>query len=90
MLITRPWTIEGIAKLEKLADEGATLMRASAALRRPPSAVQKKARELGKPLPGVRKVRADSTGDRSIGRKAEVIPGGEPKCNLASASGGPA
>lgn len=48
MPITRPWTTEDIAKLEKLADEGATLMRASAALRRPWSAVQKKARELGK------------------------------------------
>lgn len=59
MPITRPWTTEDIAKLEKLADEGATLMRASAALRRPSSTAQKKARELGKPLPGVRKVRAD-------------------------------
>ncbi len=59
MPITRLWTAEDVARLQKLADEGATLLRASAALRRPSSAVQKKARELGKSFPGVRKVRSD-------------------------------
>ncbi len=59
MPIIRPRTSEDVEKLEKLAGDGATLLRACAALRRPASAVQKKARELGVPLAGVRKVRAD-------------------------------
>lgn len=69
MPISKAWTSEDIAKLEKLGDEGATLMRASAALRRPSSAVQKKARELGKPLPGVRKVRVELKATGALGEK---------------------
>ncbi len=69
MPISKAWTSEDIAWLEKLSDEGATLMRASAALRRPSSAVQKKARELGKPLPGVRKVRAELKATGALGEK---------------------
>lgn len=58
MPITKLWTAEDVARLQKLADEGATLLRASAALRRPSSAVQKKAREIGRSFPGVRQVRS--------------------------------
>lgn len=57
--ITRPWTDDDIAKLRKLAAAGATLMRASAALNRAGTSVQKKARSLGIRFPGVRQVRAD-------------------------------
>jgi hypothetical protein len=45
--------------LIELAEGGATLMRASAALGRSSTSVQKKARSLGKEFAGVRKVRAD-------------------------------
>jgi hypothetical protein len=52
--ITRKWTAEDEVRLLELIDEGATLMRAAAALRRGTSSVQKKARSLGKSFDGVR------------------------------------
>jgi hypothetical protein len=58
MPITKPWTPDDVAKLIALAEKGASLMRASAALGRKTSAVQKKAREIGRPLAGVRKIKA--------------------------------
>jgi hypothetical protein len=55
---SRIWTPEEISRLQQLADSGATLLRAAAALGRQGSVVQRKARECGKEFPGVRKVRA--------------------------------
>lgn len=57
--IVRKWTEEDITKLKQLMDEGATLLRAAAALNRGSGSVQKKARELGKTFASVRQVRAD-------------------------------
>lgn len=57
--IAKGWTQEDITRLIKLADDGATLMRASAALGRRSTSLQKKARELGKPFAGVRRVREE-------------------------------
>lgn len=57
-MITKAWTPEDLVHLEELVASGATLLRASAALGRRSTAVQKKASELGKPLSGVRIVRA--------------------------------
>jgi hypothetical protein len=56
--LTRQWTDEEVAKLTRLLESGATLARASGALNRNGSSVQKKARELGLKFPGVRAVRA--------------------------------
>jgi hypothetical protein len=56
--IVRKWTEEDITKLKQLMDEGATLLRAAAALNRGSGSVQKKARELGKTFASVRQVRA--------------------------------
>jgi type IV secretory pathway protease TraF len=56
MPITKPWTPDEVAKLAALAEKGVSLMRASAALGGKTSAVQKKAREIGRPLAGVRKI----------------------------------
>jgi hypothetical protein len=56
--LNQPWTSEDVAKLMVLASAGATLLRASAALRRPSSSVTGKAKELGQSFPGVRGVRA--------------------------------
>jgi len=56
--ITRVWTKDDEKRLVELCDEGASLMRASAALGRNSSSVQKKARMLGKQFDGVRRVRA--------------------------------
>jgi hypothetical protein len=55
--LIRVWTDDEIDRLKKLAAQGATLMRAAAALRRGNSSVQKKARELGLQFPGLRAVR---------------------------------
>ena len=56
--ITKGWTPEDVDRLIKLSDGGATVLRAASALGRRATAVQKKARELGKPLRGVRAVKA--------------------------------
>lgn len=58
-LLTRPWTKADEERLIRLCDDGASLMRAAAALGRATSSVQKKARALGKHFKGVRLVRAD-------------------------------
>ena len=52
----KPWTPEEIARLIELADSGASLKRARAALKRPKSSVAAKAHALGKPLAGVRQI----------------------------------
>jgi hypothetical protein len=57
--ITKSWTPEDVARLIELAEGGATLLRAASALGRRSTAVQKKARELGKPPRGVRAVKAE-------------------------------
>jgi PII-like signaling protein len=59
MALTKLWTTEDVALLLRLEASGATLLRAFAALGRHSSAVTKKANQLGKSFPGVRKVRAD-------------------------------
>lgn len=55
--LTKPWTEADIARLIVLADGGATLLRASAALGRNSTTVQKKARELKRSFAGAREVR---------------------------------
>lgn len=54
----RSWTQEHIDLLFALIDKGVSPMRASVALGRPKLAVQNKARQLGKPFPDVREVKA--------------------------------
>jgi hypothetical protein len=54
----RSWRADEIAKLIELADSGATAVRAASALGRRITVVQKKARQLGKNLAGVRQVKA--------------------------------
>ena len=54
----RSWTKDHIDLLFALIDKGVSPMRASVALGRPKLAVQNKARQLGKPFPDVREVRA--------------------------------
>jgi hypothetical protein len=55
----KSWTSEDVARLMELADSGATVLRAAAALGRRAHSIQKKARELGKPLRGVRIVKSE-------------------------------
>jgi hypothetical protein len=56
--LIKSWTDGDVALLRKLAQEGATLMRASAALGRPNNSIRKKARQLNLEMPGVRAVKA--------------------------------
>lgn len=55
--ITSPWTPEQDEKPKALAAQGASALRAAAALKRPVSSVRIRARKLGLPLPGVRELR---------------------------------
>jgi hypothetical protein len=54
----RSWTQDQVDLLFALIEKGVSPMRASVALRRPKLAVQNKARQLGKPFPDVREVKA--------------------------------
>jgi GcrA cell cycle regulator len=51
------WTPEHDERLIQLAAQGATVLRAAAALRRPLNSVRSRARKLGLSLMGVRAVR---------------------------------
>src|SRR4030081_1617992 len=57
-ITSRSWTPEQIQLLLSLIDRGVSPARASVVLKRPKLAVQNKARQLGKPFPDVRDVRA--------------------------------
>lgn len=57
-LIISPWTPEQDDRLKFLSAQGATAIRASAALSKPLTSVKIRARKLGIPLPGVREVKA--------------------------------
>ncbi len=54
----RSWTSEQIELLVALVQKGVSPARASVALKRPKLAVQNKARQLGKPFPPARDVKA--------------------------------
>jgi hypothetical protein len=54
----RKWTNEQIELLRTLVESGASAARASVVLKRPKLAVQNKARQLGRPFPDVRGVKA--------------------------------
>jgi hypothetical protein len=54
----RKWTNEQIELLRALVESGASAARASVVLKRPKLAVQNKARQLGRPFPDVRNVKA--------------------------------
>jgi hypothetical protein len=54
----RSWTNEQMELLVDLVQKGVSPARASVALRRPKLAVQNKARQLGKPFPDARDVKA--------------------------------
>jgi hypothetical protein len=57
--LTKAWTAEDLARLVELAEGGASVVRAAAALNRQTRQVAKKARQLGKPLKGVRILKAE-------------------------------
>jgi hypothetical protein len=54
----RKWTTDQIELLRTLVGSGASAARASVVLKRPKLAVQNKARQLGRPFPDVRGVKA--------------------------------
>ncbi len=55
-----PWTPEQDDRLKVLAAQGASAIRAAAALKRPVSSVRARARKLGVSLLGLRALRAKS------------------------------
>ena len=55
---SRSWTDADLAKLRKLADEGASLVRAAAALNRRTTSVAKICRREGITLAGTRQLKA--------------------------------
>jgi hypothetical protein len=63
-LLAKRWDTEDVARLKDLADNGASALRAAAALGRPVLAVKRKAHDLGIPLASVRKLTAELRRDR--------------------------
>jgi hypothetical protein len=64
------WTAQQIELLCTLVDSGASAVRASVVLKRPKMAVQNKARQLGRPFPDVRNVRAKRLAREATERQA--------------------
>jgi hypothetical protein len=62
------WTSDQIAQLLSMVENGVSPARASVALKRPKLAVQNKARQLGRPFPDVRDVKA-----ARLAREAEEL-----------------
>lgn len=65
--LIKKWTDAEIDQLKTLIESGATALQVAAALRRNMATVQKKARQLGKELPGARKVRASLRATGALG-----------------------
>jgi hypothetical protein len=59
VIIVRAWSPDQVEQLIKLLSEGASAVRAAAALNRSIISVQAKARELRMPFPHKRKVKAE-------------------------------
>jgi hypothetical protein len=70
--IVKRWTDADVVRLRELLDQGATLLRASAALNRNGPSVRKKAYMLGLSIKGVRAVRAD------LRKSGAIEPGRKP------------
>jgi hypothetical protein len=69
-VMCRRWTAEQIELLCKLVESGASAARASVVLKRPKLAVQNKARQLGRPFPDVRGVKAARLAREAVEREA--------------------
>lgn len=65
----RKWTTEQIELLRALVESGASAARASVVLKRPKLAVQNKARQLGRPFPDVRNVKAARLAREALARE---------------------
>jgi hypothetical protein len=57
-LINRLWTVEDIARLRRLSEEGASVVRAAGALNRKTTAIAKAAKQHGIILVGTRQLKA--------------------------------
>ena len=66
----RRWTTEQIELLRALVESGASAARASVVLKRPKLAVQNKARQLGRPFPDVRGVKAARLAREALERES--------------------
>jgi len=58
-LLAKPWDTKDVSRLKELADSGASVLRAAAALGRPATSVKRKASDLGISLAGVRQLKAE-------------------------------
>ena len=64
-LLAKPWDIDDVSRLKELANSGASVLRAAAALGRPAKSVQRKANDLGISLAGVRQLKAELRAKRA-------------------------
>jgi hypothetical protein len=83
-----PWTDEHIQTLYALLDRGASAARASVVLKRPTLAVQNKARQLGRPFPDLRKVRAADLAREASERNTASQTSGAPLVRSERSGGG--
>ena len=72
--LTSPWTPEQDEQLKALAAQGASAIRAAAALKRPVNSVRIRARKLGVDLPGVRAIRKKLATAMQNGRGRSSYP----------------
>jgi len=72
--MAKEWTDEKIAKLKRLRELGASVARASLALKYNKSAVRAKARELGIPFPHLRTLRIEQQSKEAAARAKAGLP----------------
>jgi serine/threonine-protein kinase RIO1 len=68
------WTDDEVAKLRRLRELGASLPRASVALKRGKAAVRLKARELGIPFPHLTSIRRERKAREAVARVQAGLP----------------
>ena len=68
------WTDDEVAKLKRLRELGASLARASVALKRGKAAVRLKARELGIPFPHLTSIRRERNAREAVARVKAGLP----------------
>lgn len=72
--MSKEWAEEEVRKLQRLRELGASLARASVALKRGKAAVRLKARELGIPFPHLNTIRRERQAKEAAARVQAGLP----------------
>jgi serine/threonine-protein kinase RIO1 len=72
--MSKEWTEKEVGKLRRLRELGASIARASVALKRGKAAVRLKAKELGIPFPHLNTARRERNAKETVAREKAGLP----------------